>query len=390
MGFSSEQCGKLLVENGYWAYYAFDTARNMLLHQKPRNINILTNADLGDLSKLFPDIIFSGDGYGQARLKNDGYSVQFYISDLDADRMVYIPGLAEPEKEALKKATSLTPFSINCFFYDIRKDIFYDPLDAYELLRKGVINTNIPPRQAVKGFSTLALKTALLFSETGFEVDPVLDQLLEGMSFVSGYRKITKSMSSDLNRILTSGRAYESLVLLNRWGVLDALLPEVTTLKKVNQDKDHHPEGNGFWHTMRCLRCVKKPNKNLMMAALLHDTGKATTFSRRKKHRLVFPDHSKVSREIAARVLKRFHYSSGDIQEILFLVENHMILGAVDRLPEKRQNMVFMSPYFPNLLELYRADIESGYHHAGNYYHVSRLYREYLRKQKLREQGIYV
>jgi hypothetical protein len=66
-----------------------------------------------------------------------------------------------------------------------------------------------------------------------------------------------------------------------------------------------------------------------------------------------------------------------------------MILGAFDRIPENRVKTLFRSPFFPNLLELYRADIESGYHDSASYYHVTRRYREFLRKENCYKNGIY-
>ena len=66
-----------------------------------------------------------------------------------------------------------------------------------------------------------------------------------------------------------------------------------------------------------------------------------------------------------------------------------MLLNGIERRPESFQKRIFSSPYFPNLLELYRADIESTFTHVRSYYHVARLYRRLMRKQRLQEQGVY-
>jgi hypothetical protein len=66
-----------------------------------------------------------------------------------------------------------------------------------------------------------------------------------------------------------------------------------------------------------------------------------------------------------------------------------MILDAVKRLPKGRLKGIFGSPYFPNLLELYRADLESGFHSVENYYQAARMYKEFLRVDKLKRQGVY-
>jgi hypothetical protein len=132
---------------------------------------------------------------------------------------------------------------------------------------------------------------------------------------------------------------------------------------------------------------VKEPNKNLMMAILLHDLGKATTINNGNGFR--FPDHANESRKIAGSVLRRWQFDEEDRKEILYLVQNHMMINGIERRPEGFQNKFFSSPFFPNLLELYRADVESTYTHVKNYYHVARLYRKIKRKMKFHRQGVY-
>ncbi len=387
MEFKSEYCAELLLENGFLAYYAFETARDMLLRSKPRVIKILTNADLSQLSKLFPEILFRRKSSEHAYLENGGYNVQFYVSDCLVNPIGHVPGIYESKKQALKKATSYTLFLINGFFYDIKEDIFFDPLDAYSSLKKGIIQTKYQPEIVAEYFPLLALKTAKVYSETGFAIDGYLYTFINEYASLRPYKNINEDIAQDFLNICLSGRAFDGFFFLNECGVLDLILPEVTALKEVYQDKDHHPEGNGFWHTLQCLKWVKRPNKNLMMAILLHDTGKAIT-KRSLKSSLSFPNHSSASKVIAKKVLNRFYFKKEDIEEVLFLVENHMILNAIDRLPESRLKLVFNSPYFSNLLELYRADLSSSYHDPQGYYHASRIYREYMRREKLMYQGV--
>jgi hypothetical protein len=66
-----------------------------------------------------------------------------------------------------------------------------------------------------------------------------------------------------------------------------------------------------------------------------------------------------------------------------------MMINGIERRPEGFQNRFFSSPYFPNLLELYRADVESTYTQVENYYQVARLYRRIMKKLKFHRQGMY-
>jgi tRNA nucleotidyltransferase/poly(A) polymerase len=385
---SYECYGRLLIKKGFWTNFVFETARDLLLKKKPRALKILTNADLFQISKLFPDIKFRKNREESAYLKNNGLPVYFYISDYPFERSVRIPGNLEVTKNARLKAVKTSLFNVNSFIYDIKDGIFYDPLDAYPFLKDRIIKTLEPPEVAVGIFPTIAVKTAKVLGETGFELDGSLSEILFSHAGAHGYQQIDEAVADDFLAICVSENAYAALVFLHKVGVLERLIPEVTRLEQVNQDKDHHPEGNGFWHTLECLKCVKKPNKNLMMALLLHDTGKAVTADTKRKGR-PFQNHSSMSEIIARKVLRRFHFNKEDRDEVLFLVQNHMILNAVDRLPDSKQRNIFTSPYFTNLLELYRADLESGYHNVDRYFHAARASRKFLKADRLRNIGVY-
>ena len=388
MNTDADHCSKILIENGYWSIYAFETARDLLLQKRPSGLQILTNADISQLTKLFGDLCYRQGRNEHARITLGGTPVSFYISDMLPEGKGTASNHRELKIKALRSATDSTPFLTNGFFYDVEGDLFYDPFDSYTLLKRGLIQTRLSPEITGRYFPLLALKAAKVFSETGFELDDALDGYLGYKAGLSPYRDTLPAVARDFIAILRSARAYSAFGMLDAWGVLDELMPELAALKSVHQDKDHHPEGNAFLHTLRCLSCVKKPDKNLMMAILLHDTGKAVT-KENGRGSMPFPEHSAASALIAKQVLRRFRFSETDTREVLFCVKNHMILGAVDRLPEGRVRTLFRSPFFSSLLELYRADIESGYHDTASYYHVTRRYRDFLRKENCYKNGIY-
>jgi len=384
----TEHCARRLLDHGFWAYYFGETTREMLMRKKPTEFHLFTNADLIQISKLFSEVVFRKECDEQAFLTRDENTVHFFISDFPMDRVVRIPGLLEVERQACIHAVNCCLFRIDGVFYDCKRKIFFDPLDAYTDIKNGTIGTVQTPQEAAARYPTIALKTARVRARTGFHVEKSLMEFLRKGPASFDYRNPSCSIINDFIALLLSQWVYEALILLDEFKILDQILPELSVLKKVNQDKDHHPEGNGFWHTLECVKFVKKPNRALMMAILLHDTGKAIALSDREKHK-PFPNHSSKSGKIARGVLQRFDFSPGEVEEIQFLVRNHMILNAIDRLPEARLRKLFLSPYFPNLLELYRADLQSGYHSAESYYQASRSYREFLKKERMRREGVY-
>jgi len=378
---------KTLIKEGFYAFYAFETARDLLIKRKPSKYIILTNADIISLSKLFPSLDFVNFPKVNGDFFNGKSNIKFVVED--TSNGIRIPGLLHRHEGYLKDIANKAIFTVNTFFYDVVQEKFYDPLDSYQHIREGLITTILPVRRQIKQNPVLGLKTAKLFGGTGFKLDPSLEKLLDDCTEIAVYQNITEDIAEDFKDLLVSRYPFEAMSLLDRWGILDVMLPELAKLKDVSQDKEYHPEGNGFWHTLQCLKYVKKTNINLMMALLLHDTGKAYA-KLNSKNGKPFPNHSIISRDISKNILRKFFFNREDYKEILFLVENHMILNAVNILPESRLKSIFDSPYIQNLFELYRADISSGFHDMKSFHNAANRYRDYLRKKKLKKIGILI
>lgn len=110
-------------------------------------------------------------------------------------------------------------------------------------------------------------------------------------------------------------------------------------LSKVDQNKEHHPEGSVWNHTMLVIDESAKIRdeygdpKVFMWAALLHDIGKGPT-TRIKKNRIVSYDHDKVGADMARDFLRVFNEDEKFINEVVSLIRWHMqILFIVKGLP---------------------------------------------------------
>ncbi|GAB6143453.1 [protein-PII] uridylyltransferase [Desulfocicer niacini] len=84
---------------------------------------------------------------------------------------------------------------------------------------------------------------------------------------------------------------------------------EINGLKKDTEGDDK----SAFYHA---IHKEVRNRKNLLMAALLHDIGKGDPAL----------EHSLRGAEIAAKILKRSGYTQANIDEICFLIENHLFL----------------------------------------------------------------
>lgn len=132
-----------------------------------------------------------------------------------------------------------------------------------------------------------------------------------------------------LNRLASSKKAH------------DKPFSMLTRLKKTEQSKVHHPEGNVWNHVMlvvdyaATLRDKSVNPRVFMWAALLHDIGKADT-TRVRKGKISSYDHDKVGAKQAADFLRCFPEDAKEdfINQVCSLVRYHMhILFVVKNLP---------------------------------------------------------
>jgi poly(A) polymerase len=149
----------------------------------------------------------------------------------------------------------------------------------------------------------------------------------------------------------------------------------------VDHSKEFHPEGNVWNHTLETFRHRKQSSGGgydlrLGLGLLLHDAGKplaASSGSRR------FDGHAELGARTARHFLKRLEFAPPLVEDIFYLVKNHMLPAALKRLPLARTREIMESPLFPTLMELYRCDESSSFKGLDGYYENSAAYQSFLR-----------
>jgi poly(A) polymerase len=183
-----------------------------------------------------------------------------------------------------------------------------------------------------------------------------------------------------LTAMLVSPRPDLGLELLKAAGFLRDFWPELAELDEVDHSKEFHPEGNVWNHTLETFRYRKTTSDlRLSLGLLLHDVGKVRAESS-KNHR--FEGHAELGARQARRFLERLGFEAPLVEDIFYLVKNHMLPAALPRLPLNRTGEIMASPLFPTLMELYRCDESSSFKGLDGYYESSAAYQAYLRHRR--------
>jgi len=324
-----------------------------------------TNADVAALAKLIDNLRFPGMEIADAAVDAPGVTCYFRC-------------LETHEK-------SNCSFPLLSFSYDWLKRRFYDPLGVYPLLksiRKGEKVTVTFFRVTYRVGFTEIMDAALLLARYGvtpsYSAPPPDDETPDWSEAPPAPPEVQRAF---LNCLLVSKRPDTALDFLKTTGFLQALWPELSAFDSVDHSKEFHPEGNVWNHTLETFR-YRKAGANgafdlrLSLGLLLHDAGKPVSASF-GSHR--FDGHAELGARAARRFLKRLGYESALIEDIFYLVKNHMLPAALKRLPLTKTSEIMRSPLFPTLLELYRCDESSSFKPLDNYHENSAAYQGYLK-----------
>jgi poly(A) polymerase len=160
----------------------------------------------------------------------------------------------------------------------------------------------------------------------------------------------------ELTKMLTEGHARRAFELLDETGLLAEVLPQIASMKGVEQPPQFHPEGDVWIHTLMLLEQLP-PGCSMTLAwgALLHDVGKPPTF-RRAPDRIRFDGHAEIGVAMAAEICRGFRFSNEETRQVLALVENHMRFMDAQRMKASTLKRFFRLDRFDEHLALHRMD----------------------------------
>lgn len=179
-------------------------------------------------------------------------------------------------------------------------------------------------------------------------------------------------IAEELKKLMSAPAPSKGFILMQEYGLLDHILPQLGALIGIKQDKQ--PGDDVFMHTLRALDAARSDKSidnvgdlDLMFAVLLHDIGKARTSRYHPEaKRVVFFGHQIASVRMARKWMEHMRTATigVDADRVCKLIEHHMFETkayftdkAIRRFVSKvGPDMVFM------LLDLRLADNRGGKH----------------------------
>ncbi|MDE6619611.1 MAG: HD domain-containing protein [Lachnospiraceae bacterium] len=367
---------------GYEAYAVGGCVRDSLLGRKPSDWDVTTSAKPQQVKAVFRHTIDTGIQHGTVTvmLDREGFEVTTYRIDGEYEdsrhpkEVVFTANLIEDLKRR--------DFTINAFAYNDHSGIV-DAFRGMEDLENGVIRC---VGEAAERFGEDALRMlrAVRFSaQLGFaiaqETRDAVRKLVPNLQFISAERiqaELVKLLLSDHPDYMRD--AYEL-------GITSVVLPELDAAFAAAQHNPHHQYTVGE-HLMQSLLHTRA-DKSLRLAALLHDIGKPSVKTTDEEGIDHFHGHVEVSERMALDILKRLKFDNDTIDKVQKYVRFHDYKPELDARSVRRAVNKIGVAYFPQVMELRRADTlaQSSYQREEKLARidaVERLYAEIMAKNQ--------
>lgn len=375
-----EKAARRIVEklrlHGHEAFFAGGCVRDFLLRRKPKDIDIATSALPDAVLRLFPGSIAIGAQFGVVQVRT--YGRDFEVATFRSDHP-YLDGrhpsavtYSGPEQDALRR-----DFTINGLFYDPVAGRLIDFVHGKSDIQTRVLRTIGDPRKRFAEDKLRMLRAVRLACELGFKVVPetweAIQELAAEILQVSWER-----IRDELLKLLAGPAPDRALELLQQSGLLVQILPEIAATRGIPQSPENPECGDVFTHTRTTVAMLRRPSKVLALGALLHDSGKPSTYSVDRGE--CFRNHSATGSRIAKEVCRRLRMSSQETDEVADLVLSHTDFLQLKEMRESALIRFLRRPNFANHLELFRANSLSSRHDLELYKFCRQKLEQYSEK----------
>ena len=342
-----------LKEEGYEAYFAGGCVRDGLLGKTPKDYDVATNARPEAVQKIFPKTIPVGTQFGVVLVVLEGETFEVATFRFDGP---YLDGRHPSHVRfgTLEEDVKRRDFTINGMMVDPLSDRVIDLVGGREDLARGLLRAIGEPNHRFEEDRLRMIRAVRLAAGMDFTIEEstfhALQELAPSITSVAWER-----IGDEITRLLMEGGARKGFELLDRTGLLEVVLPEVATMKGVEQTPDFHPEGDVWAHTLTLLGHLRQPTETLAYGCLLHDIAKPVCINRNAA-RVTFYGHTEKGAEMAVEILKRLKRSRAVWERVAYLVKNHLRHTQAPNMRLSTLKRFLAEEGIEELLELTRID----------------------------------
>lgn len=358
-GTAEEAASQIIIklrDAGHEAYLAGGCVRDLLLGLTPKDYDIATSATPEEILALYPRSGAIGAHFGVILVRRGDYFFEVATFREDGD---YRDG-RHPDTVTFSSAEAdaqRRDFTINGMFYDTLRSDTIDFVGGRADLETGTLRAIGVADDRFREDYLRLLRAVRFATVLDFTIDPDTWRAL--CAHAPSILQISpERIREELDKIWRSPRRLKGFDLLCESGLMDAVLPEIISLRGCMQSPEYHPEGDVFTHTRLMLSLLAADaSLSLVLSVLFHDIGKPATYSvNAETGKIHFYGHERVGAEMTKDILRRLRYPNEVIDRVTEAVAYHMRFKDVSQMRTATLKRFMARPHFVDELELHRVD----------------------------------
>ena len=349
-----QNCIDLLETAGFAAYAVGGCVRDACLGLTPHDYDLCTSALPAQTEEVFRDyrLVLAGEKHGTVTVITEDRPVEIttfrteggYRDNRHPDWVKFVPDI---EGDLARR-----DFTVNAMAYSPKRG-FADPFGGRVDLENHILRAVGDPVSRFQEDSLRILRGVRFAARFGLTPEEnTLNAMLSQRHLMEHLAR--ERVFDELCKLILIAKAED----ITRFApILAAVIPELKPMIGFDQHSPHHAY-DLITHTAHVVEGVPA-TLPLRWAALLHDTGKVTTFTRDATGRGHFYGHAKESAAIADNILRRLKAPTALREEVVTLIGRHMTRLQPERKLLRRQVSRFGFPMVENMLCLQEADMGS-------------------------------
>ena len=349
-----KNCIDALESQGYPTYAVGGCVRDHLLGLQPHDFDLCTAATPEQMQSVFSDhrLVLAGIKHGTVGVVTDDGVVEIttfrtegnYQDNRHPDWVRFVTTIEED--------LARRDFTVNAMAWSPTRGLC-DPFGGQEDLKNRILRAVGEPERRFQEDSLRILRGVRFAARYRLMPEPdtqsamfALAPLMENLA--------RERVFEELNKLLPLINSTQLLAFIP---VITEVIPELGAAVGFQQHNPHHAY-DVFTHISHVVENAPAQSA-LRWAALLHDVGKPACYTMDEAGCGHFYGHAKISAQMAEDILRRLKAPNALRQEVVQLIELHMLELTPDKKLMRRRVAQYGMDFIRKLLRLMEADTSS-------------------------------